>query len=92
MITKWTQHLKDPKDQEDFKEMLLRSRHVLDRLSAICDEFESSIERSEQSPKVYDCANWSHLQAHYNGFKQCLSQFKSLLDQRDINERRPVPT
>lgn len=92
MFTKWTQHLQDPKEQEDFKESIYRARPVLDRLKAICDEFENAIERSEQSPKVYDCANWASLQAHYNGFKQCLSQFRSLLDNRDnINERRPVP-
>jgi hypothetical protein len=92
MLTKWTQHLKETKDQEDFKESIYRARSVLDRLRAMCDEFESAVERSEQSPKVYDCANWSHLQAHYNGFKQCLSQFKSLLDQRDTDDRRPVFT
>src|SRR5205814_9862430 len=93
MITKWTQHLKEPKDQEDFKESIYRARHVLDRLRAICDEFESAVERSEQSTKVYDCSNWAYLQAHYNGFKQCLSQFKSLLDNREEEEHgRPVPT
>lgn len=101
MFTKWTQHLSDPKDQEDFKESVYRARSVLDRLRAICDEFESAVERSEQSPKTYDCANWASLQAHYNGFKQCLSQFKSLLTPDDLirhradnrettNDRRPL--
>lgn len=83
MISKWTQHLKDPKDQEDFKESVYRARRVLERLSDLITEFEGSIERSERSPKVYDCANWSHLQAHYNGYMMCLSQFKQLLDLKE---------
>lgn len=83
MKSKWIQHLKDPKDQEDFKDRIYRAQHVLDRLDTILSELEQGILRSERSPKVYDCANWTHLQAHYNGSMMVLSQIRNLLDLKE---------
>ncbi|HYT41607.1 MAG TPA: hypothetical protein VEP90_04635 [Methylomirabilota bacterium] len=83
MHTKWIEHLRDSKDQEEFKDSVYRAGAVLQRLKDICIDMEQTISRSEQSPKIYDCANWANLQAHYNGYRQCLSQIKSLIDHRE---------
>ena len=79
MISRWTQHLKEPEDQERFRASLLGQKWLLNRLSDILDEEEQGIDRSEMSSKVYDTSNWAYLQAHKNGYRQALSVLKKLV-------------
>lgn len=79
MITAWTQHCKSEEDKAQYVESLKRARWVLDDIQRLVDSNMSSQEASEISPKVYENSNWAYRQAHANGYKQALRDFKQLL-------------
>lgn len=81
MNLKWLDHLKDPKEREDFKKYVLNSRPVLDKLSKIV--YNMSIERGKVSESDYDSASWAYKQAHKNGFNEALEKIQSLLDLKE---------
>ncbi len=93
-VSAWTKNLKTDEDKSKFLGMLFRARHVFERVLELIDENEKSISFSEVSPKAYDNPNWHYRQAHANGYKQCLRDFKKLftLDQEELkNGRQPDP-
>jgi len=77
-VSAWTKHLKDD-EKTRYVESLQRVKWVLDDLKVLINTSESSIEAQEISPKSYDSPNWSHRQAHSNGYKQALKDFSKLL-------------
>ena len=85
MISAWTKHLKSEEEKEKFKNSVLGSKVVLERLQNILKEIETEQDQIERSPKLYDMPNWDYRQAHLNGFKDCLLKVKFLinLDQKD---------
>lgn len=80
MYTKWTSHLKDPKEKERFEGSIIGSRHVLDHLKTILGEMESDLDLAEVNPKYYDTPNWDYRQAHNNGYRQALRYLKKFID------------
>lgn len=80
MYTKWTSHLSNIKEKEQFEKEVFGSKAVLNRLKAIIDEQETELGRSETNPKTYDIPNWDYRQAHNNGYRQCLYVLKKLID------------
>lgn len=93
MISKWTQHLANPKDKIAFENEIHGAKRVLDRLKAIIEEKETSMNVQDMSLTSYDNPSWSHKQAHNNGFRQCLASYKNLinLDQKETNDPRNKP-
>ena len=85
MLSVWTKHLKTEKERQEFGDYLRKSRLIFERIAAIVKEEEDKLDSSELSPKAYDSANWDYLQAHKNGYRQCLRLIKKLinLDQRE---------
>ena len=93
MYSKWTQHLKDPRDQEKFKEQVILSVEVLRRLKDILTEFEDSLTRTETTVNVYSSPSWAYEQAHKNGNRETIQKVKQLIDidqQRINNEPKPI--
>ncbi len=91
MYTRWTQHLTDPSDKEKFKNEVLGSKRVLERLSQMIDEDLQALDKSEFDHRSYDVANWSHLQAHRNVNRQVYATFKKLINldqQKGTNDDR----
>lgn len=86
MITAWTDHLKDQDEKLQFEKSLRNSKWMLEHLSLLLDKIEKGLDIQELSPRVYDAPNWDYRQAHANGFRQCLSKIKSLinLDQKEL--------
>lgn len=84
MLTRWTSHLQDPKEKENFEKEIRGSRLILDRLHQIIVEQEQGLLQAEVSPKNYEIPNWDYKQAHSNGFRQCLGIMKRLTD---LNEK-----
>ena len=81
MKTIWTEQIKDEAKKEEYKQSLLRVKWVLEDLNSILDRIEKNIDRNETDPSHYDkVVNWSHKQAHSNGYRQCLRNIKSILD------------
>lgn len=78
---------REEKEITRFKNLLMGSKEVLDRLNEILKEKEDELIRSMRAVDTYDIANWSHLQAHKNGYLSCLANIKELinLDQKEIN-------
>lgn len=85
MISNWTSHLKTPQEQDNFRNEILGSKRVLERLRDILKEKDSELTRGELTPKAYDTPNWASKQAHTNGYRECLFLIKRLtdLDQKD---------
>lgn len=80
MISAWTKHLSEPEEKERFKSAVLGSKIVLNRLTALLDEMEEDLNRSELSAKNYDTPNWAPKQAHVNGQKAQIRTIKFLLN------------
>ena len=80
MITAWTKHISDDKEKEQFKNEVLGSKRVLERLSVLIDQLDYGLSEEEISPKVYDNPNWAYRQAHANGVKFALRKIKTLTD------------
>lgn len=79
MILDWTKHLKTPEEKDQYRQSVLRARWVLEHLKKLVEANEASREEAEISPKAYQTANWAYAQAHNNGYKQALRDFKKLL-------------
>lgn len=80
MITAWSKHIEDPNGKADFESEVRGSVRVLDRLSAIVTEMETSLNRSEIDPKSFDTPSWAYLQAFKNGQRLAYKQIKSLIN------------
>lgn len=80
MITAWTKHLKDPGDKVKFEKSVKHSGWVLEHLSTLVSELENDLSKSEISIKTYDSPNWDYKQAHYNGYRECLSKIQKLIN------------
>lgn len=79
MISAWTKHLKEQDEVDHFKNTLLGSKTVLNRMSALLDEMKTDIDNTEVNLKIYETPNWDHKQAHLNGFKDCLKKIQKLI-------------
>lgn len=78
MISAWTKHLKED-DKEKFRNSVLGSKLVLERLQDILNEMKEDVESVELNTKIYDIPNWDYRQAHTNGFKDCLNKINKLI-------------
>lgn len=85
MISAWTKHLKTDQEKERFKNSVLGSRVVLDRLQEIMQEMQDDQDRIERDTRIYDTPNWDYKQAHLNGFRDCLNKVSKIitLDQQE---------
>lgn len=84
MITKWFSHLSG--DQaERFKQQIMNSEPVLNRLGEILDEWEKELDSAETGKEQYSSPSWAAQQADRNGDRRRLRAVKTLinLDQRE---------
>jgi hypothetical protein len=89
MDINWFSHIKDPAEQENFRQTVFRSQETLERLNEILSSLEKDLDRIEFNPKFYETPNWDYKQASNNGYRRCLAQVRQLinLDQKENNER-----
>lgn len=87
MISAWTKHLKE-EDKDRFRNSVLGSKVVLDRLQDILNEMKEDADSIELNTKIYDIPNWDYRQADTNGFKRALKLVSKIinLDQGNTNE------
>jgi hypothetical protein len=92
MQAEWTHHLKTPEEKERFKKYVLNNRTLLERLSAIVDQWNNELTSEELSPKVYESPSWGYHQADINGYRRCIRDFQKILtlDQKDKNGGQPI--
>lgn len=67
--TKWTSHLKDPEEKKEFKEGVLRSEWLLERIVEYC---EGKIEHNKPGKPNYENGSWSHEMADHIGYERAL--------------------
>lgn len=79
MITAWTRNLKSSEDIHNFEDALKAAKPVLERLQQLIDQSIVEVDNQELSSKAYDTPNWSHKQAHLNGFKSALKLVSKLI-------------
>lgn len=79
MISAWTKHLSTEDEKSRFKNQVLGSKIVLDRLKDILKEIETDQDQIERNPNIYNIPNWDYRQAHLNGFKECLNKLNKIL-------------
>jgi len=89
MYSVWTKTAKDAEDKIQLEKSLRNSKWILEHLDEILEDMKDSLEKTELSPTSYNSPNWAYRQAHSNGFKQCLSSIRKLinLDHKDNNDR-----
>lgn len=96
MYTRWTSHLTDEQDKQNFKNQIYSARNVLERLHVMLEEDKMALDRSEQDQRIYDLPNWDYRQAHKNGVRQSHAQMQQYLnldqqnDDRKSNDQRLV--
>jgi len=78
-VSAWTKQFKTEEDKTQYLASLQRVKWVLDDLKKLIESSEASLDAQEISPKSYDSPNWSYRQAHTNGYRQCLKDFKKLI-------------
>jgi len=85
LISAWTKHIPDQEEKEKFRNQVLGSKVVLNRLQAIVNEMKEDADNTELNTKVYDIPNWAYRQADTNGFKRALKLVSKVinLDQQD---------
>jgi hypothetical protein len=77
MISAWTKHLSDPKDKEQFRNSVLGSKTVLNRLKALLDEEEADLIKAEND---YTNPNWDYRQADANGYRRCIRKIQKIIN------------
>lgn len=94
MLSTWTRNIKDPDAKAQYEKNLRNSKWILDELDKHLAAMETSLSRQEISPSSYDSENWAFRQAHSNGFRQCLSSIRNIinLDKKDTTNDRPATT
>jgi len=95
MITKWTQHLKDPKEVEEFKRAVRSAKPVLECLKLMVEDQVKQLDSSELDAKSFDNPNWAYKQAYKNGYRSILNFTKNVLtdlDQDKDTRNDPRPT
>lgn len=87
MMPIWTHHLKDQDEKERFKKYVQNNRTILERLSAIANQWEDELKDKELDKDSYESPAWAYKQADNNGYRRCLRQLQLLLtlDQKDKN-------
>jgi len=83
MWIKWTSHLKDESEINNFRNQVFAAKPVLDRITALLDEKEAALDRSEINPETYNNPNWSHMQAFKNGIRSACGDLRLLLTIED---------
>jgi hypothetical protein len=74
LATMWTSHLKTEEDRKNFREYILGSNSLWDRLGAILKE-------KVPKPTVsdYSTASWAYFQADQNGYERALREILAIL-------------
>lgn len=80
MITKWTDHIQDQEQKENFRREIYGAKRVLNRLSQILAEEEVGLQEKEISVKAFETPNWPFLQAYQNGYTKALRVTQKILD------------
>lgn len=80
MITKWTDNLKTDEEKARFKNSVLGSKAVLERLDDILNEMKEDSDNKERNTKTYEIPNWDYRQAHINGFMDCLHKVRFIIN------------
>lgn len=88
MLSAWTQHIKDPVEKKNFEEYVKGSKQIMERLQAILNTLETSLERTEQSADVFEDPNWAYKQAYMNGCRAMLHRVKLITDLTPIQEQK----
>jgi hypothetical protein len=88
MYADWTSHL-DNTEKENFEKSVFASRRVLDRLRALLEIREKSMDRYENGLKQFENPNWAERQAFQNGIRSEREYLKKLinLDQQEIKDQ-----
>jgi hypothetical protein len=79
MISAWTKHLKTEDEKTRFKNSVLGSKLVLERLQDLLKEVEAGADSIESDPTKYDTPGWAYRQADRNGFRRALKAVQKLI-------------
>lgn len=77
MKISWFSHIKDPKDQKNFKEYVKASYSVLERLSQMLEQKKSNVEVCKAED--YNSPSWAYAAADRNGYVRALNEVIQIL-------------
>ena len=81
----WTQNLKTDKEREEFKQILLNSTLLRNRLLQILSDYFDKVERRGFREEDYAEAGWGELQAFRNGK---LATYREIADLFDFSDNK----
>lgn len=85
MYTKWYTHIKDPEQQDKFRDQILSAKPVLERIAQILQEEKQGIDTSITSIKAFDTPNWDVKRAFKDGCLCELNFVNKLIDLEQQN-------
>jgi predicted alpha/beta superfamily hydrolase len=74
LSTLWTSHLQGQKDKDQFKEYILNSSSLWERLNTI---LENKLTKNKETD--YNNAAWAYFQADQNGYNRALKEIQEIL-------------
>lgn len=74
MKAQWLNHLRDPEEKKKFKQYVLNSGPVFDRLHQIITQMQK-----EQKRDDYREAGWPYLRAYDDGYNQALKEVMTII-------------
>lgn len=77
LVSSWTKHLKDDKEREEFKNLVLGSQIVLSRLAEIVEEKMRAREVFKEED--YKDPSWAHRCSDRNGYFRALREVLKIL-------------
>jgi viroplasmin and RNaseH domain-containing protein len=78
--SKWTSHLKDETEKEEFQKRLTQSRDLFRRLGSMASGLKRSNHRTKISKTSYENPNWAYLQADSVGYERALNEILEYLN------------
>lgn len=85
-MIRWTAHLKDPNDKEDFEKSVRSARPILEHLARMVEDQTNQIASTELDAKSFDSPNWAYKQAYKNGYRCSLKFLNNLL--KDLDQQK----
>lgn len=83
----WTSHLPG-KEKKAFRESVLASRFILERLAQILEQKAEADYRQTTDPSQFSKPDFTHRVAHANGYNRALQDVIDLITFREVNHDR----
>lgn len=76
----WFSHLRSPEEKKEFKEKIVASYEVLERLEDILETYLDEAEQRQEKLENYELSSWPYLQADAVGEKRIIKKLLNVIN------------